>query len=189
MVRKHYEEPISKNKLLIFSQNSLCITILKKELLEKIEFPNIYHGEDAAVIPLIIKESKSISICKKSLYNYTMRENSASNLFDRKAFDASRVVFNYIKENIVEDFPLECEYLGIKGILYSGCLNAIKCKLSKKEIVQFISEFEAEYPYFAINPYFKNTIFYKKIFIYLMKYRLFLFARIFAILHSKYINR
>lgn len=182
-------ESFSKKDLIVSSQGSLCITMTKKELLDNIEFPNIYHGEDAAVIPVIIKKSNKISICKYPLYNYVMRETSASNTFDRKAFDVSIVVFNFIKKNIGKDFPLECEYLGIKGILYSGCLNAIKCKIKKKEIKHYINKFESAYPNYINNPYLKETKFMKKIFVYLMKYHLFILAKVFAFLHTKYINR
>lgn len=186
-------EPIkimnSKKEIIAFSYGSLCISMIKRELFDGIDFPELYHGEDAALIPVIISKGENITIIKEPLYNYLMRNDSASNLFDRKAFDSANCVFRYIKYNLSKDFSDEVEFIGIKGILYSGCLNAIKCGISMSEISKVVQAFKDDYPNYKDNIYLKRYNKFKKIFIKMIDHNNYFAAKMFSILHTKFINR
>lgn len=179
----------SKKEIIAYSYGSLCLTMIRQEILQGIEFPELYHGEDAALIPVIVSRSNNVFVVQKPLYNYLMRKDSASNQFDRVAFDSSKEVFNYISDSVGEEYKNEIEFLGIKGILYSGCLNAIKCKLNKSELYEAVDDFKKSYPSYKNNVYLKRLSKIKKIFILLMDHNCFRLAKLYAKFHTKYINR
>lgn len=179
----------NKGELIAYAQGSLCILMVKKEILEGIDFPALYHGEDAALIPIIVCKSNRVSICEEPLYNYLIREGSASNIFDRRPFDASSKVFMYIQKNIDPIYLKECEFLGIKGVLYSGCLSGIKAKVSRSEIKWLVKDFMKKYPEFMRNPYFKRMNKAKKAFVFFIWHNLYICADLYAFLHTKYLKR
>ncbi len=179
----------SKKEIMAFAYESMCLILVKKNILETIQMPKLYHSEDAAVIPVLVSKCNKITILKSPLYNYLMREDSASNVFDRDAFDSSIEVFEYITKNVESGYEDEVEFLGIKGILYIGCMNALKAGVSNSDIKKAVKAFLLKYPKYRENKYYNRYSKVKKIFISSVVHNCFVISKLLAYLHTRYINR
>lgn len=54
-------ENCNKNSYVALAFTSLCCLVVKRDLVQQFLIPNIYHGEDAAVIPVWIARANKVS--------------------------------------------------------------------------------------------------------------------------------
>lgn len=172
------------NSLLALYPMSLCRFAVHKKILDTINFPALYNGEDGAVVPQIIAKSKVITIINKPLYNYFTRLGSASLKPSEKVFkglvDSYEIIYHYLHNSFAD----EIEFIGIKNICYGAVLNALKVKLERKNIKSIILEFERKYPEWEKNKYISTLPLYKKIFINCVKRRWILSLKALTKIHS-----
>lgn len=183
------ENKFDKDEIIALAKESLCVIMVKKEIIENLKILPIYHGEDAVLVPQILSYSRNISFVNEPLYNYYMRNDSASNKITRQTYDNTILVFHEIEKFLHESYPTACEFIGIKTILYSAVLDALKGSLNKKLYMNDIKNFENKYPNIYSNQYIKKIGMAKYIFILCVKYRAFFLAKILAKIHTKYIER
>jgi glycosyltransferase involved in cell wall biosynthesis len=176
---------LSKNELLVKCFDSLWSMMIRKTILEKIAFPNIRNGEDMAIIPVIISESKTYGCVNSYGYNYYYHVGSLSKTFSNSMLQNLRFSFEYIEDNLVKQYPSEVEFLGIRNLLYGGILNMLKSSLNRKEAKHLLNDFETRFPEWIKNKYFRNLPKYKRIYLWCVKKRFFLACRIMSYIHKQ----
>lgn len=177
---------IDKNKyfLIAAGSDSLCCISFKRTLFNNIEFPNLRHGEDMCIIPLLISKANKYGFVNEYLYNYIYRKESLSKNCSLNTIMDLSLSFKYIEENIPNIYKEEIEFLGIRNYLYGFFLNLFKIKFDKKMIIELMKNFYIKYPNWKKNKYFYLLPRYKKIFLYLLDKKLYLICFIFSKLHK-----
>lgn len=181
------DEDVSKEYVLANVSPSLCVLLVRKRVFDDINFIGIRHGEDAAIIPSIIINSRKIKYVKEALYNYVMREDSASNLFDESAYYDTLKSFECMKDKL-RNYPEVLEFVAVKQILYTSMINGIKAKVDKNILKRAICDFKKEFPKYRDNNYYKEWSLLKKIFVFCISNRLFVCAKIITKVHHIIIN-
>lgn len=189
---KNIEDYSSKQGLLVHAKSSLCRLIVRKNLFNRLIISPIYYGEDVATIPKLIVNANKIGIVKLPLYNYYIRSGSASNTKGKEISESLIEVFNeirdYIEGNYNEIYKEEIEYIGINIVLYGATLNAFKGKQKIKEIRKIVSDYTLENNNWYKNSYIKKFDFKKRVYLFCLRYNMYILNKIYATLHSKYIN-
>lgn len=184
---ERFDNNYTKNDFIANAEQSLCCMCIKKSLFNEIEIPNLYNGEDVAIVPILLSKAKKITFIKESLYNYYFRENSSSNKVSKKIPNQLLKAFEYIEENLFDVDNDVKEFLGIKIVLYGVTLNLYKLE-EKEEVKEIISNFENKYKEWHKNKYIKNLSRSKKIYLYCLRKKFFIINFLFAKLHEKILN-
>lgn len=184
---KNFSNNYKKEDFIANVEQSLCCMCIKRELVKEIKIPNLYNGEDIAIVPILLSKAKEISFIKKSLYNYYFRENSSSNKVSPKIPKQLLKAFEYIEENLFDMDNNVKEFLGIKIVLYGVTLNLFKLE-EKEEVKEIILNFENKYKEWHKNKYIKNLSRSKKFYLYCLRKNFFIINFLFAKLHEKILN-
>lgn len=173
-------------KILTIDVDSLCIGLYRRKLFSCIEFPNIKNGEDMAIIPLLISKASYFGFVNDYIYNYFQREGSLSTIQTENTIKNLVYSFEYIYKNIdLKKYNNETEYIGVRNVLYGVLINLMKYGNKKIEAQEIINLFEKRFPKWFSNIYIKNLPIYKKIYLFGVRLRLFIFLRILSKLHTK----
>lgn len=181
MVSKIKNSP--KNEILAHGTDSLCCILVRRSILDGIDFPDIRNGEDMSIIPLIIARSEKFGYVDAPIYNYVYHENSLSKKPNPEIVNVLETSFAYIVTHLGNDYPMETEYLGIKNLLYGAMLNLLKTPKSIGKAKQFYESFSARYPNWRNNKYYRFLPKHKKIYLGVLSKRLFVGCRILSIFH------
>ena len=165
--------------------DSLCMLMVKREIIHNCPFPNIRNGEDMAVIPILLCRCQRFCLISDCLYFYYTRSNSASNSISIKVVDSLEESFKFVKEQLTNDYYSECEYIGLKNWLYAGMITLFTVSYDLKKARSIIQEFEINFPNWRRNPNINNLALYKKVVLLCCRFRLFFVIRIVAILRAK----
>lgn len=163
---------------------SLCDKIIKRELFDDVEFPALYHSEDGVVLLQIIEKAKKVFILDVPFYNYFFRSNSASSKLSQRAFSDSVEAFDFIEKKFLDKYPQECEFLGIKYLLYCAVINGIKSETSYKKIKEQILTFFEKYPKWYKNKYIYSLGRGKRLYLNILRMRMFFLFPIMAKMHT-----
>lgn len=177
------ENPV-KAEVLRLPVDSLCSLVIKTDVIQKIDMPNIRNGEDMALIPILICASDSYATVNICPYNYLYRRGSASLTANMRVVDSLIESYNYIFNTLSENYPVECEYLGIRNLLYAALLNLFKFSFDTQKADRIISDFSERYPNWKNNPYFMQLPQYKKILILTAANRCYALTTLFARVHT-----
>ncbi len=182
----HYLEDFSgsRDDLIAYSKAAMWLLMFKKELTKDLEVPDLRNGEDIAYVPCIESRANKITIVKKVMYNYLMRQGSSSKTPSVNVYKSLLSAFDFIKQNYVNTEPSVQEYLGIKTVLYGAVLNACKAGEKTRIIKRIVDEYENAYPDWTKCKYmylFNNK---KHIFLKLVKHRFVFLCRIYSKLHQ-----
>ena len=175
----------SKEEFMAFTPMSLCRFLFKRHLYEDLVVPHINSAEDGAVTPQLLAKGNKISIIHEGLYNYFIRENSLSSLPKPSIYYDYLVAQSVIDENIGQAYPQECEFIAIKNFCYGAILNGIKAGIEMDVIKKDYADFLQKHPNWHKNKYMFSLSRTRKIFLSLLKRRMFLSMRLFAIVHRK----
>ena len=178
----------SKKNILANMRMSLCRLVAKREIVQKVSFPPLYFGEDAAVVPQIIAEANRFTLINKPFYHYYFREGSASQKPSPKACAQLALAFETVKASLSEEHRTECEYIGIKCVCYSAILSGFKSGTPTKQIKEILRTFEEEFPNWTENPYRNNLCKIKNIFLFLISKKWFLPAKVMTYMHGLYVK-
>ena len=181
----------NKDSYIVNCGESLCNMCIKKDLFLKIPPIDIRHGEDLALVPLILFNANVITHIDLPLYNYFLRSGSASlgNL-KQDAFNEMTLAFSHIENNLVIDDSIRkiVEFIGIKTVLYSSTLMAIKGGNKNKTLLDIVQEFETRYPEWKNNKYINHLRKPKRIYLKSIYFRMWLLIRIYTWLHAKILS-
>lgn len=181
-----FDEKTSKNEYLAYSKDSFSLLIIKRDLFNGIIIPKLYNGEDVAVIPQLVAKAKKIAVIKKPLYNYYTRSDSMSNKPKQDIYKSFMKSFNIINAAIGKEFPEECEFIGIKTVLYGATLNALKADIPMEKTADIAEGFFDIYPNAFKNKYFKNYDMEKRAYIYCLKMHINFMIKAYIWMHKRY---
>lgn len=157
-----------KEKVAYIRNHSVTKMINKKSFKEiDLLFPEeIKRAEDMATIIPLLTKAKKIELVNEPLYYYFQRENSLSNKSEKgKKLDFYDKAYRLIIENSEKGYEKEIEYHGILEMIYGKTMLMIKYQHPYKEIKKHLKAFDKEWPEWRKNPYIKNMIFLKKVFV------------------------
>ena len=187
---KMFTEDSGIREFLVYSKSSFALLLIRKALFLNMEIPSLYNGEDMAIIPILMSRSEKISFLSQVLYNYYIRNDSASNNVSEKVYQDLVQAYDFVYQNIdLDKYYEEVGFIGIKFILYGATLNLLKCGYNKKQLVGVINKFQEKYPKWNRNVYLKAYNLKYKIYLLFLKLRLYRLLYIYAKLHQKYVQR
>ncbi len=160
---RRFEGVIDERQALSLFIRSLCVVMVKREIMASLSQPNLRNGEDMATVPLIIVKAKKCVVINQALYNYYQRGDSASSQFSLASVQSLRNCFKHVKENMPSEYFAECEATGIEIIAYSCIVALFSCSKDKKLAGEIMNEFEKDFPAWQNNIYYKDFPRYKKV--------------------------
>lgn len=182
----HYLENFcgSRDDLIAYSKAAMWLIMYKRSLTIDLVVPDLRNGEDIAYVPCIESRAGRITVVKKILYNYLMRQGSASKTPSVNVYKSLLSAYEFIKTNFINDEPSVKEYLGIKTVMYGAILNACKAGESAHEICKIVGAFEKEYPNWQKNKYMYLFNKKKQLFLNFARHRRICLCKAYSRLHQ-----
>lgn len=180
---EHIPNELHTKEALELNIDSLSVTLVKREILNNVPILDIRNGEDMAIIPLMIANSKKFGVVNECLYNYLCREGSASMQTNAKVVEALISSFEHIYRNMPKEYSKETEIIGVRNLIYGGLLTLFKYSFDIIKARDILMNFESYYPNWRENPNIRLLPFYKKIFIKFAGNRQFVCLKILSMIH------
>lgn len=155
-------------KIAYIRNHSVTKLINRKSFLaEDLLFPEeITRAEDMGTIIPLLTKAKKIELVDEPLYYYFQRNNSLSNKVEKnKKLNFYDKAYGLIVKRSKKGFEKEIEYHGILEMVYGKTMLMLKYKYSYKDIKKHLKEFDEEWPEWRKNPYIKNMVLLKKLFV------------------------
>lgn len=172
-------------EVLTMGIDSLCCLMVRREIARNAPMPHILNGEDMAVIPLMIMQSRRFGIVREYLYNYLCRPGSLSLSASEKAVKSLVFSFTHIMQHQQAGYEREVEFIGIKNVVYGVLLNHFKHSKDKKTAKKILQDFENNYPAWRKNPHIGTLPLYKKVFVRLAGAHCFAGVKILCYVHKR----
>lgn len=164
---------ISREEAFCLDADSLCMLMVKTDIMKDTLLPDLRNGEDVATVPLLMAKAYRYAATVSCLYNYFRRSDSASERPTMKAVESLVCSYQYVQKNFPDKYIKEKEFLGIKNLLYSTMITLFSCSNNRHMAKSLLQEFENIYPNWKNNPYIASLRGYKKIVLQFLYYRFF----------------
>ena len=164
--------------------DSLCMTLVRRDIYIQTPQPDIPNGEDMALVPLLIQGANKVGVLNDVLYNYYIRLGSASLNPSDTMIDSLLKSFNHINQNLNNCYYSEKEFLGIRNMIYGCILNLFKYSYNTKRAELIIKEFEKDYPKWSSNYMISRLPLFKRVFVKCAAKRYFLIMLLISRFHS-----
>ena len=165
---------ISREEAFCLDADSLCMLMVKTDIMKDTLLPDLRNGEDVATVPLLMAKANRYAATVSCLYNYFRRSDSASERPTMKAVESLVCSYQYVQKNFPDKYIKEKEFLGIKNLLYSTMITLFSCSNNRHMAKSLLQEFEDIYPNWKNTPYIASLRGYKKIVLQFLYYRFFL---------------
>lgn len=175
---------ISREEAFCLDADSLCMLMVKTDIMKNTLLPDLRNGEDVATVPLLMAKANRYAATVSCLYNYFRRSDSASERPTMKVVESLVCSYRYVQENFPDEYIKEKEFLGIKNLLYSTIITLFSCSNDKRTAKELLNEFETIYPNWKNNPYITSLRIYKKVILRMVSLKLFGVVRLVAILRN-----
>ncbi|WP_297224809.1 glycosyltransferase family 2 protein [uncultured Prevotella sp.] len=175
---------ISREEAFCLDADSLCMLMVKTDIMKDTLLPDLRNGEDVATVPLLMAKANRYAATVSCLYNYFRRSDSASERPTMKAVESLVCSYQYVQKNFPDKYIKEKEFLGIKNLLYSTIITLFSCSNDKRTAKELLNEFETIYPNWKNNPYISSLRTYKKVILRMVSLKLFGVVRFVAILRN-----
>lgn len=175
---------ISREEAFCLDADSLCMLMVKTDIMKGTLLPDLRNGEDVATVPLLMAKANRYAATVSCLYNYFRRSDSASERPTMKAVESLVCSYQYVQKNFPDKYIKEKEFLGIKNLLYSTIITLFSCSNDKRTAKELLNEFETIYPNWKNNPYITSLRIYKKVILRMVSLKLFGVVRLVAILRN-----
>lgn len=175
---------ISREEAFCLDADSLCMLMVKTDIMKDTLLPDLRNGEDVATVPLLMAKANRYAATVSCLYNYFRRSDSASERPTMKAVESLGFSYQYVQKNFPDKYIKEKEFLGIKNLLYSTIITLFSCSNDKRTAKELLNEFETIYPNWKNNPYITSLRIYKKVILRMVSLKLFGVVRLVAILRN-----
>ena len=133
-------------------------------------FPNLIRSEDLAFCKVFISKSKKIYYMKKSIYNYTINDNSIMRTNNTLDINNNIKAFEFIEKNVGKNEAVEMIF--IREYLYLIVQIMTIKKYKTKQIKEFINKSIKRYENWKKNKYLKFQPFYVKVLLKFIKYKM-----------------
>lgn len=164
---------ISREEAFCLDADSLCMLMVKTDIMKDTLLPDLRNGEDVATVPLLMAKANRYAATVSCLYNYFRRSDSASERPTMRAVESLVCSYQYVQKNFPDKYIKEKEFLGIKNLLYSTMITLFSCSNNRHMAKSLLQEFEDIYPNWKNNPYIASLRGYKKIVLQFLYYRFF----------------
>lgn len=178
------KQPENIKESLKVNCDSLCMMLVKADIIKKTPLPDLRNGEDMAVVPLLVQKANKVRLISDCLYNYYRRSGSASQKPSMPVVESLIKSFNYLKDNFDKKYYSELEFIGIKNLLYSAEITLFSVGYKRKTGKKILTDFEKDFPRWYKNDGIKALPSYKKMVLKLLKMRFFFTIRIVALIRS-----
>ena len=175
---------ISREEAFCLDADSLCMLMVKTDIMKNTLLPDLRNGEDVATVPLLMAKANRYAATVSCLYNYFRRSDSASERPTMKAVESLVCSYQYVQKNFPDKYIKEKEFLGIKNLLYSTIITLFSCSNNRHMAKSLLQEFEDIYPNWKNNPYITSLRIYKKVILRMVSLKLFGVVRLVAILRN-----
>lgn len=175
---------ISREEAFCLDADSLCMLMVKTDIMKDTLLPDLRNGEDVATVPLLMAKANRYAATVSCLYNYFRRSDSASERPTMKAVESLVCSYQYVQKNFPDKYIKEKEFLGIKNLLYSTMITLFSCSNNRHMAKRLLQEFEDIYPNWKNNPYIASLRRYKKVILRMVSLKLFGVVRFVAILRN-----
>lgn len=175
---------ISREEAFCLDADSLCMLMVKTDIMKNTLLPDLRNGEDVATVPLLMAKANRYAATVSCLYNYFRRSDSASERPTMKAVESLVCSYQYVQKNFPDKYIKEKEFLGIKNLLYSTMITLFSCSNNRHMAKSLLQEFEDIYPNWKNNPYITSLRIYKKVILRMVSLKLFGVVRLVAILRN-----
>ena len=175
---------ISREEAFCLDADSLCMLMVKTDIMKDTLLPDVRNGEDVATVPLLMAKANRYAATVSCLYNYFRRSDSASERPTMKAVESLVCSYQYVQKNFPNKYIKEKEFLGIKNLLYSTMITLFSCSNNRHMAKSLLQEFEDIYPNWRNNPYIASLRIYKKVILRMVSLKLFGVVRLVAILRN-----
>lgn len=175
---------ISREEAFCLDADSLCMLMVKTDIMKDTLLPDLRNGEDVATVPLLMAKANRYAATVSCLYNYFRRSDSASERPTMKAVESLVCSYQYVQKNFPDKYIKEKEFLGIKNLLYSTIITLFSCSNDKRTAKELLNGFETIYPNWKNNPYITSLRIYKKVILRMVSLKLFGVVRLVAILRN-----
>ncbi len=172
-------------KIMVYSKASLWLLLVRRHIMEGITIPDLRNGEDIAVVPIIQSRAGRLGIVRDPLYNYYIRASSQSHAVSKKALDYLCRAYQYIYDNLSNEYDDVREFLGIRTVLYGATLNGFKSGNKDHEILRRVEQFEELFPSWHSNPYMSLLSTPKRVYLALIRSRSLRICRMLARMHRR----
>ena len=165
-----------KKDLFLLGRVMVCNKLFKASIIKNnnITFPKMLNYEDIEFFYTLIPYINNYSLINDSFYHYIQRENSIINNQNEKTADIFIILKNilafYEKNNLLDNYKTELEYLFIRFLLGSSFLRIVKIKnkkLRKELLNKSINELYSVFPNWKNNKLLKikskKNIYYKTV--------------------------
>ena len=175
---------ISREEAFCLDADSLCMLMVKTDIMKDTLLPDLRNGEDVATVPLLMAKANRYAATVSCLYNYFRRSDSASERPTMRAVESLVCSYQYVQKNFPDKYIKEKEFLGIKNLLYSTMITLFSCSNNRHMAKSLLQEFEDIYPNWKNNPYISSLRTYKKVILRMVSLKLFGVVRFVAILRN-----
>lgn len=175
---------ISREEAFCLDADSLCMLMVKTDIMKDTLLPDLRNGEDVATVPLLMAKANRYAATVSCLYNYFRRSDSASERPTMKTVESLVCSYQYVQKNFPDKYIKEKEFLGIKNLLYSTMITLFSCSNNRHMAKSLLQEFEDIYPNWKNNPYISSLRTYKKVILRMVSLKLFGVVRFVAILRN-----
>lgn len=175
---------ISREEAFCLDADSLCMLMVKTDIMKDTLLPDLRNGEDVATVPLLMAKANRYAATVSCIYNYYRRSDSASECPTMKAVESLVCSYQYVQKNFPDRYIKEKEFLGIKNLLYSTMITLFSCSNNRHMAKSLLQEFEDIYPNWKNNPYIASLRTYKKVILRMVSLKLFGVVRLVAILRN-----
>lgn len=171
-----------KSELIAFAPVYGCGFLIRKELFFKYDLfyeENLRRSEELPTTILASILAKNTTFVNDAVYNYVQNPKSISNEkeIDTNPFFVSYKTFVKRFEKIIgkdkqRKYTKEFEFRAINVLLYSIVLCKFKNNEKKSKIIEFINDFQKEFPNWTENSYIKKLGIPKRLFLFFIKHKL-----------------
>lgn len=169
-----------KKQYVALCYDSLCVSVIRKRLFEKVALPDLYHAEDSVTIPLLLAQSGKVSFLNKPLYNYLCRKNSLSTAKGLRVIQDVCEAYRYLYTSLPGEYVKEIEFCGIKMIVYGVVFKALQAGMPVSQLKYIIDEFKKNNKYWYKNDYLKYLPMRKQIFLRCVRWEMYSLLRLYV---------
>ena len=174
----------SRKEVLAYAPMSLCRVVVDKELVDDIDFYDLYFGEDGIVLMQMLIKARKIVYSSTPHYYYLMRETAAHAKPSKRCFKDAVNSYHYLKKYMYDNYYDEMVYTCIKTLIYGGTIQAFKAGVEKKEIKQAVQQFKVDNPHYLDNRYYKSLRKAKQLYVWFIYHNYFCLAKFLSYVHT-----